>query len=103
MATARTIKRVRIPQVADLKTAIELYITRTELSSKDIEKLFGKMCKDTVVKLKHVAREKMAEKGTAVWNASCVNTAVAYEAWGLDINDLKRRHRELKELEALET
>lgn len=93
--------RVRVPQNYDLKTAIELYITRKELSTKDIQTLFGEPCKDVINKLKRVARDKMAEKGTAVWNASCVNTAVAYEAWGLDINDLKQRYKELKELEAL--
>lgn len=98
MATARAIKRVRIPQITDLKTAIELYIKKSELSTKDIQALFGKVCKDTVVKLKYIAREKMAEKGVSAYNAAYVNTAAAYEAWGLDINDLKRRLQELREL-----
>lgn len=95
----KTKTRVRIPQITSLETAIELYLKKSELSSEDIKALFGDICKDRVVKLKRLAREKIAEKGVMVWNPRYVNTAAAYEAWGLDIDDLKRRYRELKEFE----
>lgn len=91
--------RVRIPQYKDLKTAIDLYIKRTELSNADIETLFGHLSKDKMAKLKSLARDQMVEDCYPSWNASYVNTEAAYKAWGLDINDLKRRYRELREFE----
>lgn len=90
--------RVRIPQFTDLKTAIELYRTRVELSNADIVKLFGKHSSSTIVKLKELARQKMAEDKIMYLNAQCVNTEAAYEAWGLDIDDLEQRYMRLQEL-----
>lgn len=90
--------RVRIPQFTDLKTAIELYRNRVELSNSDITKLFGKHSSSTIVKLKKLAQEKMAEDNIMYFNAQCVNTAAAYKAWGLDINDLEQRYIRLQEL-----
>lgn len=97
--SGKTRRRVRVPQITDLKTAIELYLKKSELTSNDILTLFGgNICKDTVMKLKNVARDKMEENHVRVWNTSCVNTAAAYEAWGLDIDDLKHRLQELRAL-----
>ena len=91
--------RVRIPQIVDLKTAINIYYMHTELSNADIEKLFGKHSSSTIAKLKKMAQDKMDEKHVMSWNAICVNTEAAYEAWGLDIHDLERRYKKLKQLE----
>ena len=90
--------RVRIPQVADLGVAIKLYYKRIELSNADIETLFGKHSSSTVAKLKKIAQDKMVEKNIMPLNALCVNTAAAYEAWGLDIDDLEHRFQKLKQL-----
>ena len=89
---------VRIPQITSLETAITLYYTKTELANRDIVLLFGKHSSSTMTKLKDVVRKKMAERKTPVWNAQNVNTKVAYETWGIDIEDLKRRRQELKDL-----
>ena len=91
--------RVRIPQIVDLKTAIDLYYMRTALSNSDIETLFGKHYSSTIAKLKKLAQNKMDEKRVMSWNAICVNTEAAYEAWGLDIGDLEHRYKKLKQLE----
>ena len=90
--------RVRIPQVVDLEGAIKLYYRRIELSNSDIETLFGKHSSSTIAKLKKMAQNKMIEKNVMSLNALCVNTAAAYEAWGLDINDLEHRFQKLKQL-----
>ena len=90
--------RVRIPQVVDLEGAIKLYYRRIELSNSDIETLFGKHSSSTIAKLKKMAQNKMVEKNIMSLNALCVNTAAAYEAWGLDINDLEHRFQKLKQL-----
>ena len=90
--------RVRIPQIIDLGNAIKLYYMRIELSNADIETLFGKHSRNTVAKLKKMAQNKMVEKNIMSLNALHVNTAAAYEAWGLDINDLEHRFQKLKQL-----
>ena len=89
----------RIPQITDIKTAIELYYSRTMLSNADIIVLFGKHSKRTIAKLKAMAKNKMSEQKKPIFNALCVDTYAAYEAWGLDIRDLERRYKELKKLE----
>ena len=89
---------VRIPQVISLVIAIRLYYERIELSNADIEMLFGKHSSSTIAKLKKMAQDKMIEKNIMSLNALCVNTAAAYEAWGLDINDLEYRYEKLKQL-----
>lgn len=94
----RSALSVRVPQITSLETAITLYYTTTELSSKDVKKLFGDCSTSTITKLKGVVRQKMAEQKTPVWNAQNVNTKVAYETWGLDIEDLKCRKKELEKI-----
>lgn len=91
--------RVRIPQITSIETALRLYYSRLELSSTDMKVLFGEISDTAVWKLKKKAKELMAERSTPVWNAGYVNTEVAYEAWGIDVLDLERRHEKLKKLE----
>lgn len=88
---------VRIPQVKDIRAAIELYWSKTEIGTNDICGLFG-VNRDRAAKLKAVAREAMEERKTINYNALCVNTEVAYEAWGLQIADLERRYSKLQKL-----
>ncbi len=88
---------VRIPQVADIRSAIELYWSKTEIGTNDICALFG-VNRERAAKLKGVAREKMSERGTINYNSMCVNTEVAYESWGLQIGDLERRYAKLRKL-----
>lgn len=90
---------VRIPQITSLETAIRLYYEHDELSNKDIVELFGKIGSGTVWKLKQKALALMQERNTPVWNAQRVNTEVAYEAWGLDIDNLEYRWKKLKSFE----
>lgn len=91
--------RVRIPQITSIETALRLYYSRIELSSTDMKELFGEISDTEIWKLKKKARELMTERSTPMWNARYVNTEVAYEAWGIDVLDLERRHEKLKKLE----
>ena len=52
---------VRIPQVASIRDAIELYWSRTEIGTNDICTLFGGIGRERAGKLKSVAREYMRE------------------------------------------
>lgn len=93
-------QNVRIPPITSLKTAIELYYSRTELGNADIEELFGKHSTATVSRLKRKARHKMVELNIPSWNGNRVNTEAAFESWGLNITDLERRYKKLQELSA---
>ena len=90
---------VRTPQIADIETAVRIYYEKIELSSKDIQELFpGAKGASTITRLKGKARERMAEEGALVYNSRCVNTEVAFRAWGLDIEDLEKRLAKLRRL-----
>ena len=89
---------VRIPQVTDIQTAIRIYYAKTEIGNKDIRELFGSLGNHTIAKLKKAAKEQMDEDEVPNWNAKYVNTKSAYKIWGLDIEDLEKRFRKLKQL-----
>ena len=90
--------RVRVPQVKDVSEALVLYYEKTELSTKDIAQLFGKISESRVYKLKKIARDKMHELNKEVFNSSCVNTSAAFMAWGIDIEDLEKRFHKLSKI-----
>jgi hypothetical protein len=87
-----------IPSI-DIETAIRMYYENVEIGNNDIQRLFlGKVGSTRMQSLKRIAKDKMREKGTLIWNANKVNTEAAFEAWGLDITDLERRYQKLKKL-----
>lgn len=88
---------VRVPQITSPQIAIKLYYSYSELSNANIRELFGKIAPATIVKLKKLALQKMLDKNIQLWNDHYVNTKVAFEAWGLDIEDLENRYKKLKE------
>ena len=88
---------VRVPQVANLRDAIELYWKNTEIGTNDICHLFG-INRERAAKLKELVRVKMREVHTINYNPMCVNTEVAYEVWGIPIKSLEKRYAKLKEL-----
>ena len=45
------------------------------------------------------ARELMHEKEVIAYDPTSVDTVTAFEAWGLNIADLEKRHKKLCELE----
>lgn len=87
---------VRVPQIADIKTAIDIYYSHITLGNKEIRRLFGKVGDLKVRGLKQAAMDEMLKQGLPVWDAYRVNTQTAYKTWGLDINDLEKRYAKLE-------
>lgn len=86
-------------RVADVETAVRIYYQYPELSSKEINELFGKeLSSSTLSKYKGMAREIQNERDIYTIGISTVNTEIAYEAWGLDIKNLEKRLKKLREL-----
>ncbi len=83
--------------IKDIGNAILIYYSRIELFNPDIKELFG--CSNSkACDLKKKAKAYAVENGYPAINASGVYTKAAYEAWGLDINDLETRFRKLQKL-----
>lgn len=90
--------KVHIPEITSLETAIRLYYENLELGNTEIKELFRVASGKKILTLKQMAKERMEEQDIPLWNALRVNTKTAYEAWGLDINDLERRYNKLQKL-----
>lgn len=88
-----------IPRLSSIDTAISTYYSCIALYTDNIRDLFNGISSSTVTKLKNLARKKMSENGHIPLNSKCVNTEDAYEAWGLDIEQLKAKNSELKRLQ----
>lgn len=94
---------IRIPRLRDIEGAIRIYYENIEIGTKEIKELFisrnaTDISTSTAMKLKKIAKEKMAEKEIKNWDASRVNTKATFEAWGLEINDLEKRLLKLQKM-----
>ena len=94
---------IRAPQIKSVETAVRLYYAYPQMATKQITELFGSIGHDRVNGLKQMAHELTRERGGVLKNETCVRTADAYEAWGLDITELERNLQKLRKLGMLES
>jgi len=87
-----------IPSITSIEQALKIYYENAEIGNQEIRDLFGCRSSATVSRLKRLAKSEMIKKDVPTFNAYKINTAVAYEAWGIDITDLEERMRKIKEL-----
>ena len=85
-------------QVKDIQTAVDIFYTYPELGTAQICQLFD-CSRNTAARLKAAAKVKQKEKGIITYSDSNVNTRCAYEAWGIDISDLKKRLLEYQKIQ----
>ena len=90
--------RINIPSITSIETALKIYYEYSELGNKEITTLFGQRSSATVSKLKQIVKDEMCKKGIYSYGANKVNTEVAYAVWGINISDLEKRMKKLKEL-----
>ena len=84
-------------QMPDIKKALELYYTKTEISSADIRDLFG-CCPSTATKLKTDVKKAMAQEEIRTWLPNNVDIETAYKVWHIDINELEKKLAKLNKL-----
>ena len=89
---------MNIPQLPDVRVAYEMYLTKTGLTRKDIEVLFG-VGKTYAGRLKALAKEYEKSKGLKEYSVTTVRTEEAFKAWGLDIRRITRRATALRKEE----
>ncbi|MBO5449421.1 MAG: hypothetical protein J5994_08830 [Ruminococcus sp.] len=81
----------------DVETAVRIYYSMVEISNKEIKELFkvGDTC---AVRMKRKVRDEMAKRGVKNYYPGMVKTSIAFEVWGLDIEDLERRLKAIRRL-----
>ncbi len=89
---------MNIPSISSIENALIIYYENSEIGNKEIVKLFGNRSSATVSRLKRLVKLEMIKKEVPSFNANKVNTALAYEVWGIDIIDLENRRKKLKEI-----
>ena len=87
-----------IPTITNIENALKVYYENAEIGNKEIKFLFGHRSSATIAKLKRLVKVEMIKRAMPTFNAYKVNTAIAYDVWGIDIADLEHRMKKLKEL-----
>jgi DNA-binding Lrp family transcriptional regulator len=87
-----------IPSITSIENALKVYYENGEIGNKEIKILFGSRSSATISRLKNLVKTEMIKRNMPIFNAYKVNTAIAYDVWGIDINDLENRMKKIKEL-----
>jgi len=95
--------KLNIPKYTSIDNALSIYYNNSELGNKEIIDLFGKMSPTTLSRLKKAIKNKMYELNIPSFGVNRINTKIAYEMWGIDVNTLKENRKELCELRLLQT
>ena len=98
MANNKAIPRMHIPRITDIDTALKVYYSFSEIGNKEITALFGSLSSATVSRLKRAVKDEMTKQDMLSYGANKVNTSVAYSVWGIDVADLEKRRKKLREL-----
>ena len=89
---------MNIPQITDIDTAITIYYRYYEIGTNEIKQLFTRNSKSTISRLKKLAQKQMSEDNVYTHGMYKINTKSAYNAWGIDVEDLEKRRCKLKKL-----
>ena len=67
----------------DIEMAVRLYYEKPETQT---------------IKIKKAVKEEMEKRGVKSWLPHSVNTEIAYEVWGIDIDNFEKRLKKLRTL-----
>ena len=77
---------------------MKVYYENAEIGNKEINYLFGNRSSATISRLKRLVKVEMIKQNVPTFNACKINTAIAFNVWGIDINDLENRRKKIQEL-----
>ena len=89
---------MNIPPITSFENALQVYYAHSELGNAEITTLFGRRSSATVSRLKRIVRDEMRTRGIFSYSANRVHTATAFEVWGIDVRDIEKRMKKIKEL-----
>ena len=87
-----------IPTITSIENALKIYYGNSEIGNREIRILFGSRSTATVSRLKRLAKSEMLKRDMPTFNAYKVNTAIAFDVWGIDVEDLESRMKKIQEL-----
>lgn len=89
---------MRTRAITNIDTALRIYYEKDELDNKDIKELFNGLSDSKAVAMKKEVLKEMAERKIPQFRKHTVNTDVAYELWGIDIERLEKGRAKLIKL-----
>ncbi|MCI9414535.1 MAG: hypothetical protein HFJ79_05070 [Clostridiales bacterium] len=89
---------IHIPSISSIDKALEIYYRHSEIGNKEMTTLFGKHSTATINRLKQLVKSEMAVRGIRSYCAYSINTKLAFEVWGIDVDDLEKRRGKLLNL-----
>ena len=89
---------MNIPQITSIDNALRIYYSHSEIGNREITALFGKHSSATISRLKKIVKNEMNKRDIPSYGMNKINTAVAFNIWGIDITDLEKRMKKIKEL-----
>lgn len=89
---------MRTRAITNIDTALRIYYEKDELDNKDIKELFNGLSDSKAVAMKKEVLKEMAERKIPQFRKHTVNTDVAYELWGINIERLEKNRAKLIKL-----
>lgn len=94
---------MRTRAITDIDTALRIYYEKDELDNKDICELFKGLSESKAISMKKEVLEEMTKRKIPQFRKHTVNTDVAYEMWGINIERLERSRAKLIKLGLAQT
>lgn len=92
--------KVRRLPVANPEAAIKLYYGKGYLNCNDIGEIFGTKSKTIIYEMKKTVVQVERSRNLPIVVPKHINAKIAFEIWGIDITELERNLKKLKELAA---
>lgn len=90
--------RARKKQISSIDTALRIYYQYSELQTPQIIELFDIKGSAAAARYKKAVIDEQLKRGVKSFIQGSVNTRLAYEVWGIDVDDLEQRRKKLVEL-----
>jgi hypothetical protein len=90
---------MNIPRITSIDEALKIYYSNAEIGNKEIASLFGSLSSATITRLKKSVKVEMERRKILSYGMYKVNTGVAFDIWGIDVVDLEKRRKKLRELD----
>jgi hypothetical protein len=85
------------PEVAKI---VEIGLTYPEIGNQQIMELFD-ISGTYASQMKKQVQREMVSRGIYTWNPKNVNTKIAFEVWGINLEQAEKAYRKLKQLDML--
>lgn len=92
-----TRRTVRLP-VRDMDAAIRAYYGTGYISNKEIREIFGGISPSTARKMKKPVEAEEDKRGVKIVIPHCINVKVAFDVWGIDIEEIEKNRAKLIKL-----